>query len=501
MPTLSPKPYTVTKDQFYKGETIISIDASQFAGTAKKEGQLEISFQHCHFDKVKVICPDNIDFGEIGMHFYGCTVKAFEIGELASRDISINFGSCLLSARLESSELQSVSLNNCIADSVYLLKIPRVNISYSEENIFPHEWHKLLGIAGIDCKAAIAFSQRYHIEGVEKIYFEKRESEEKDKGLFVVPYRSIDHPNRMGYRLSDAEKLTLDISLYIKIANDNPTGEVKITNVRLSALTLTGEGDGKIRIENARIDNIYLYDFSPTKEAGFFNIRPASEGNDRRIGIHKCNLDNVWFDNFDFIRYNHLSFYKSKFAKTTYTSCSFPDSYKAFGKFQGIENVHYPDRKEENSDKDLYELLLQLKKALEGTGNYYEAQKIHSISHEALKRVKQLPRQERIILGINNLSNTHGLSIGRPFLGLIFFSVFFYALYLLSLGRIFNATAVDWKLFGYYFSFLDLTHRTDFLVDKDEFTGASLAIDYVAKIFTGFFIYQFIASFRKYGKK
>lgn len=62
--------------------------------------------------------------------------------------------------------------------------------------------------------------------------------------------------------------------------------------------------------------------------------------------------------------------------------------------------------------------------------------------------------------------------------------------------------SIDWNLFGYYFSFLDITHRTDFLVSKKEgLNGFSLTIDYINKIVLGFFIYQFIASFRKYGKK
>ena len=59
----------------------------------------------------------------------------------------------------------------------------------------------------------------------------------------------------------------------------------------------------------------------------------------------------------------------------------------------------------------------------------------------------------------------------------------------------------DPTLIGYYFSFLDITHRNDFLVNKNEFTGWSLFIDYFAKLVFGYLIYQFIAAFRKYSKK
>lgn len=65
----------------------------------------------------------------------------------------------------------------------------------------------------------------------------------------------------------------------------------------------------------------------------------------------------------------------------------------------------------------------------------------------------------------------------------------------------FNNNSIDWNLIGYYFSFLDITHRIDFLVDKAELSGLSVTIDYLNKILIGFLIYQFIAAFRKYRKK
>jgi len=166
-----------------------------------------------------------------------------------------------------------------------------------------------------------------------------------------------------------------------------------------------------------------------------------------------------------------------------------------------IDNVHYPEDKHENYAKDVYEIMLQLKMALEGTGNYFEAQKLQAVAHDALKEVKGIPKQDRIILCVNNWSNGHGLSIKKPFWWLIGSSVFLYILYLLSLGRIFNSNEFDSSLIGYYFAFLDLTHRTDFLVDKTEYNMFSLGVDYIGKVVVGFFIYQFISSFRKYGKK
>jgi len=71
----------------------------------------------------------------------------------------------------------------------------------------------------------------------------------------------------------------------------------------------------------------------------------------------------------------------------------------------------------------------------------------------------------------------------------------------LSIKRIFAAAEFDTSLLGHYFSFIDITHRSDFLVGKADFGWWNLIIDYIAKIAVGFFIYQFIAAFRKYGKR
>jgi hypothetical protein len=231
----------------------------------------------------------------------------------------------------------------------------------------------------------------------------------------------------------------------------------------------------------------------------FYNISPIPIiGSDSKIGIHKALLDKTWFDNIDFTSYAIISLYRSKLSNSIFTSCNFPNNYSKFEKFTAIENVHYPDNKTTNYHKDQYEIFLQLKKSLETTGNYYEAQKLQAISHDALKQVKDIIWWDKVILAINGLSNNHGLSIKRPFLGFLFLSVLLYISYLYSLDRIFE---IDCTLIGYYFSFIDLTHRTDFLVDKAQFNSWSLALDYVGKIVVGFFIYQFIAAFRKYGKK
>lgn len=293
-----------------------------------------------------------------------------------------------------------------------------------------------------------------------------------------------------------------DIHLSIQYNQQEENGEVKVINSSLNSLSLSGYSNSKISIDNTKISNWFIRDFSPQKEVNFYNISPLkNKKGESKIEIHKSNLENIWFDNINFSKYDIVSFFRTKFGKSTFTSCDFPIDNTSFEKFKTLENVHYPDQKSDNYYKDQYEIFLQLKIILESTGNFYEAQKLQAISNDALKKIKQISCWDRAILWINGKSNNHGLSIKLPLIYFLSFSIIFYILYLLSLGRIFNGNKINYSLIGYYFSFIDLTHRTDFLVDKDEFNIASLSIDFINKLICGFFIYQFVSAFRKYGKK
>src|SRR5690606_11531371 len=277
--------------------------------------------------------------------------------------------------------------------------------------------------------------------------------------------------------------------------------ETKISNSRLKSLSISGKTAGSISIENTQINQWYISDFISMGEVSFYNINPFKWEEEKIIGMHKCNLDDVWFDNVDFDKYQRISLYRTKLAKSVFTSCNFPQEYSSFERFMPIENVHYPERKSQNHHKDQYEIFLQLKMSLETTGNYFEAQKLQAIAHDALIKIKSISTGDKIILNLNSFSNNHGLSIARPLVWFLILSVVTYLSYLLSLGRLFNSNQIDYNLIGYYFSFIDITHRNDFLVEKDEFNFFSLTIDYVGKVIFGFLIYQFIAAFRKYGKK
>ena len=496
------KPYETIENKNFLSDVTVKISSSDFHDVAFQDGRITFTFSNCLFKNVRVENFDVIDFLDISIQFVNCYIENFDANEIKSTNISLLFNSSIFSGNIQNSNIRSVAINNCIIDDhIFIIGQKVVSLSYTEENIFPKNWKKLLKALKISSLDLIKKKQSYHIYDSQKVIFRTNESKSLKRGVYRIGYRDLNE-DKIGYYLRPEEKQLFDIHLSIKYNQNEESGEVKVINSSLNSLSLSGYSNSKISIDNTKISNWFIRDFSTQKEVNFYNISPLKNRKEEsKIEIHKSNLENIWFDNINFSDYNIVSFFRTKFGKSTFTSCNFPTDNTSFEKFKTLENVHYPDQKSDNYYKDQYEIFLQLKIILESTGNFYEAQKLQAISNDALKKIKQISCWDRAILWINGKSNNHGLSIKLPLIYFLCFSIIFYILYLLSLGRIFNCNKINYSLIGYYFSFIDLTHRTDFLVGKDEFNIASLSIDFINKLICGFFIYQFVSAFRKYGKK
>lgn len=496
------KPYEIIENRNFLSDFIFKISSKDFQDVIFEDGQITFTFSNCLFKNVRIENFDQIEFLDISIQFVNCYIENFDAKKIKSTNISILFNSSIFSGTVQNSNIRSVTVNNCIIDDhIFIIGQKVVNLSYTEENIFPKKWKRLLTALNINFLDLIKKKQSYHIYDSQKIIFRTNESKSSKRGVYKIGYQELDE-YKIGYYLKPEEKQLFDIHLSIKYNQHEENGEVKVINSSLNSLSLSGYSNSKISIDNTKISNWFIRDFSTRKEVNFYNISSLkNKKEESKIEIHKSNLENIWFDNINFSDYDIVSFFRTKFGKSTFTSCNFPSDNTSFEKFKTLENVHYPDQKSDNYYKDQYEIFLQLKIILESTGNFYEAQKLQAISNDALKKIRQISYWDRAILWINGKSNNHGLSIKLPLIYFLSFSIVLYIFYLLSLGRIFNNNSINYSLIGYYFSFIDLTHRTDFLVDKNEFNIASLGIDFINKLICGFFIYQFVSAFRKYGKK
>lgn len=495
-------PYKIIENKDYPIDTKIVIRTSDFQNVSFQEGKITFSFINCRFRNLEIENTETIDFKDISLQFISCFVGDLNVEIFETTNFSIFIGSSILKGRIKNKNLLSVTVNNCLLnDSLFLLNLKKTIVSYTEENIFPIRWKNFLKSINTSLEIVLKGKHSFYIYDCKDIVFTFNENLKEKAGLYKRPY-SYEIENKIGYYLTDEEKKKFKVCLNIQYSADKEHSLTKIINAKLLALSIAGYSTGELLIESSRIDSWYIRNFSTQLGANFYDIKPfRKDTNETKLEIHKSNLDKFWFDNISFDDYSIISFYRNKFGQTTLTACDFPSRYNEFEKIQTIENIHYPEKKDKNYFKTRYETFLQLKKQLETSGNFYEAQKFQAISNEALKNIENIPFWDKKILQINSISNNHGLSIKQPFIATLMFSIIFYILYLLSLGKMFNRNDIDWNLIGYYFSFLDITHRIDFLVDKSRLNGFSLTIDYFNKILIGFLIYQFIAAFRKYGKK
>ncbi|MCT4589123.1 MAG: hypothetical protein N4A71_14975 [Carboxylicivirga sp.] len=477
MEKITVKPYTITKNKTFSNDDILAINKSQFEKVKKRNDKVEICFEDCTFHRLVIKNIEDIDFENISIMFVNCIIRDISIEEITTSNINIYFGNSIINGRIDNKRLTRVEINNCLLfDSIFLLNIDKVSISYTSANLRLRAWQKQYDVIGKDYKYFRENNQLYHISNSKEITYSQ------DDKIFNGPRFAR-------------------VSLMINYSPTKDHYKTKIINPTLNSLSLEGTTGGEMEIESGIIDNWFMSGFSLEGGVNFFNIRASNIENDKKLQFDKCILDGFHFDNIDFNSYKELNFYRNKFGETSITSCSFPNNYDDFDKFYTIENIHNPDEKPDDYYNIRYNTFLQFKKAVEASGNIYESHKFQSVSKDALRKINEIGWWNRRILGLNSWSNDHGLSIAKPLVHILWVSITLYLFYLLSLGRLFNGNEIDWNLFGYYFKFLDITHWSNFLVAKSELNGFSMAIDFLNKVIVGFFIYQFIAAFRKYGKK
>jgi hypothetical protein len=173
-----------------------------------------------------------------------------------------------------------------------------------------------------------------------------------------------------------------------------------------------------------------------------------------------------------------------------------------------------PDRVRFEQKVSIYS---QLKKIYDNQGDIVEAAWYHSKAMDNQQKVLKLERKnkegkkwgrrvnERFELAgfwLNNISNNHGESWSRALLVVFLSSILSYAIYYTCLfyDRSFSPSGI-WSFLADYLSFLDPLHKIDFLVEKKHVTPPAKIVDFIGRLMVGYGIYQFIAAFRRHGRK
>jgi len=185
-------------------------------------------------------------------------------------------------------------------------------------------------------------------------------------------------------------------------------------------------------------------------------------------------------------------------------------------------DIYNPIPNTKINDKDWYEqkvsIYNQFKKIFENQGDVVEASWYHAKAMDNQQALLQLTYKEQTVpwykkvasekafnlLGfwLNKISNNHSESWRVALRFVLLISAIMYSLYYISIHwQEPFGFAKTGRFFGDYFGFLDITHRIDFHVPKEQLTPWSKFFDFFGRILIGYGFFQFIAAFRRHGKK
>ena len=244
-------PYTIIANKDYPIDTKIVIRASDFNGVLFQDGKIPFSFINCRFRNLEIENNETIDFKDIRIQFISCFITQINIETFTTTNFSIFFGSSILQGRIKNSNLQNVTVNNCLLNnSLFLLNLNNAVVSYTEENIFPIMWKKLLKSINRDLKTFLKEKQSYYIYDTKNIVFSFNENPSEKKGIYQRPY-SYEVENKVGYYFTDKEKKEFKLSLSLQYSADIQHKLTKIVNAKLSALSIKGYSTGELLVESA----------------------------------------------------------------------------------------------------------------------------------------------------------------------------------------------------------------------------------------------------------
>ena len=213
----------------------------------------------------------------------------------------------------------------------------------------------------------------------------------------------------------------------------------------------------------------------------------------------------------------------SDLGKTIFYNCGFTrmDLYMSGAKINEInisdsylpKKLYKPDKDPSNSSIQY----AQLRKIHESVGdtikaNMYQAEELNA-HYLSLRWWKREHLSEKFNLWLNGATNYYGQNYVKAFWVTVIWSSIFYTFYCFLLGfrlNLFtpNSWNTFWEIFLNFFEFLNPIHKADYIADAllglkepKDIPSSARGWEVISRILNGYFIYQFVQAFRKYGKK
>jgi hypothetical protein len=292
----------------------------------------------------------------------------------------------------------------------------------------------------------------------------------------------------------------------------------KLNTFKVEDSTL--QKDAKITIDNTYVFNLLFERVLNYGNITLRNIKaiPNFEISDRNWVAH----DNNNFDHLDFIDSNNkstisivntifgkadiISSNLSKF-KLEYENSKLTEVFLAGTKMPN--DIELPENSLENINEQQRVGYGQIKKIYENRGDLVESSLYFSKEMNAYYEMLSWRTEtwEKLNLKLNHLSTNHGLHWEKGLISTIIVAISFYLIYCIALGYELTLKEKDWDTFrsisSFFWEFLNPVHKTDFIADalKIKPTFWARTIEGFSRVFIGYFIYQLIQAFRKYGRK
>ena len=448
---------------------------------SKKGCELHISYFNCILE--------NIRFDKIDLNYIGVFNSVIQKNYFSIRDCNID----------------SVQFYNVLGDfGVNRTKNANINIGYGDDNLYipSKSISKRMKELGKSFNSIYAFPSKILITEPKRLFVEFKKS---DKVGFTKSFMGFQ------YCLSEEQVSSLNITLSIQTEN-NITESIKINKAILDGFELSNVSNATIEILRSKINRVFIRDLSFQK----LKIHDLSSRSLSKSVFESRNVDfsNATFDKTDLSSYEMVSFYRSTLTDIDFISPKFPEEIHV------LDNIHYPGKKEDDYFRMQSENYRQIKKSLVSSGNQVHALEIHSKMYSSLQKDKLLSTQDKVILCLNKISNNHGISITRPLILLILVAITIFFLYRTSLneapyvlgykdmsswGEGISANCkFAFEDFKSFWLLINPTHKLstlEALEPESKLNSWSLFFSYISRIFMAWIIYQFVISFRKFGRK
>lgn len=479
-------------------------------------GTISISFSNCYIGRNfhKNLSSINSDEAyKVLISFSNCFIEGLEFINSRFHYLGFSrviFGNSNFGVK-ESCDIESINIHNSLGN-IFLNECTnsKIRVVFADDNLFLERSNVNKGIKSFlkqqNINKIFAYKTSYHISNPQELYVEFTKS---NSSGYRRMYYEINR-GKIAYFLNQKDLELLNISLAVD-TKKNQTNNINIKNAIIESLTLRGFSDTEVNIENTKCQNVYIHDFK-TKQLKLYNIEAR-----RKQGLFEVknsNLTNAWFDKVKLNSFDICSFYRTTLENTTFSATEFPKDIKA------LENIHYPEKIEENYYDALYENYRQIKTALLNQNNHIQALEMHKQMYNAIRKSKKLELQDRIILLLNRISNNHGTSISRAFflsISLIFIIGIIYCLTLPNAPYQFG-----WNGFGSFglaiknscyfvcnnaksfFILANPAHKLSSLIavsGVEELSSTNYFISLISRLVIAWAYFQFVSAFRKFGKQ